>query len=545
MRPVAHPNPFRLSLVRGADYRRGHGGASVGRAPGGLPRLLIWSIALLMVVPLAAPFASASPPVAYGKFCATGVSCVPYADSTQPNFPYSSPVLNSTPLADGAFIYDVQVGVEIVNGNPSPASFEVVTETWIPGTQTVYENVTGPNGTYRLEPVKVPARLDPSWSNGTVFAEPFSSGELELPLRTRTSTVDLEVKIGEASWQLTYLTPATSSLAGVYSVGGIWAFGELVAGVTFAALLVGLAFARKLAGRIGRSPPVIALWPIAWISVPVAWFLLGYVSFNQTLGPMSPAVLPVPMVVAAFPYLPRLFTRGFEMAELEGISPVTLDEAQNPKAVVPIVRTQGGLRCAPMTWREALWSHWLGLPEVIGYQIKMLGATARIQPRLVPVTNPLGPYHRAEVTASAWFDARRGMKRLPHHLQWIHGTRTETVAADGSRSVVKTHGHFALARGYLEGTFPPKRPVAEELAGVRSAEVAEHDHEIIRVENAELRGSMDHLALERMAEERTWNEEARNRQDRPRTRDEVRRAVEQRRKTKEASQSAEDRSAQR
>ena len=544
MQPVVHRSPFRLLLVRGADHRRSHGGASVGRAPGGLPRLLVWSIVLLAIIPLAAPLASASPPVAYGKFCGVGVSCVPYADSTRPDFPYSSPVLNSTPLADGAFVYDVQVGFEIVNGNPSPASFEVVTETWVPGTQTVYENVTGPNGTYRLEPVTVSARLDPSWSNGTVYAGPFSSGELELPLRARTSTVDLEVKAGAASWQLTYLTPATSSLAGVYSVGGIWAFGELVAGVTFVALLAGLAFARKLAERIGRSPPVHVLWPIAWISVPVAWFVLGYVSFNQTLGPLSPAVLPVPMVVAAFPYLPRLFTRGFEMAELEGITPITLDEAQNPKAVVPIVRTQGGLRCAPMTWREVLWSHWLGLPEVIGYELKMLGATARIQPRLVPVTNPLGPYHRAEVTASAWFDARRGLKRPPHHLAWIHGTRTEAIAADGSRSVTKTRGHFALVRGYLEGTFPPKRPVAEELAAVRSAEVAEHDHEIIRVENAELRGSMDHLALERMAEERTWNEEARNRQDRPRSRDEIRRAVELRKKAREASQSAEERATQ-
>jgi len=384
--------------------------------------------------------------------------------------------------------------------------------------------------------VQVPVRLDPSWSNGTVTAAAFSNGEVELALRATSAVLDLEVQVGSASWQLSYLTPATSSVAGVYTDGGVWALSALVAIVTLSSLLVALVGAARLARRIGRSPPVPYVWPGAWVVVPLTWFLFGFVSFNQTLGAASPAVLPIPMVVAAFPYLPRLFTRNFEMAEVEGIEPVTLDEAANPKAILPLVLTQGGLKCAPQTWREAFLSHWVGLPEVRGYEIKLLGDTARVQPRLVPVSNPLTSYYQSEATASCWFDARKGLRRPRHRIGWMREETRTILGPDGSGSA-GTHRRrrFSphLVPGYLEGVFPPKRPVAEELAGVRSTEVREHDHEVERIMNADLRGTLDHLARQYADQEIAAHGEARQRQDRPRSRQEIERAVERFRKARD------------
>ena len=497
---------------------------------------MAWAVILLAAVPAIAPASSAGAPVSYGKFVATGVFGVPYADSTNLSFPYSYPVFGSGPLQDGALVYDTLVGVEIVNGEPTQQSFLVVAETWTPGTATVLENETGPNGTIRAVPVQVPARLDPSWSNGTVTAAAFSSGEVELPLRDSNAVLGLEVQVGSASWQLSYLTPATSSVAGVYTNGGVWAISALVAIVTLLSLLVALVAAARLARRIGRSPPVPYFWPAAWVAAPLTWFFFGFVSFNQTLGGASPAILPVPMVVAAFPYLPRLFTRNFEMAEIEGIEPLTLDEAANPKAVLPLVRTQGGLRCAPQTWREALLSHWVGLPEVRGYEVRLLGGTARVQPRLVSVSNPLTSYYRAEASASCWFDARKGLKRPRHRLEWTRDDPRPVFGPDGATRVgTRNRRRFSphVVPGFLEGVFPPKRPVAEELAGVRSAEIREHDHEVERITNADLRGTLDHLARAYADQEIAAHEEARQRQDRPRTREEIERALERYRKSRE------------
>ncbi|MGI0150699.1 MAG: hypothetical protein ACREC5_02030, partial [Thermoplasmata archaeon] len=464
-----------------------------------------------------------------------GVFGVPYADSTNATFPYSYPVFGGGPLEDHQLVYDTEVGFEIVNPNPTYATFLVVSEVWTPGTATVIENVTGPNGTTTFEPVQEPARLDPTWSNATVTAAPYSSGEVELPLRTTGTTLDLEVSAGTASWELSYLTPATSSVAGVYTGAGIWAFGALISGITLIAILGGLAAARRLAERIGRSPPVPRWWPVIWVAVPFLWFSLGYVSFNQVLGTASPAILPIPVVIAAFPYLPRLFTRYFDMTEVEGIEPLTLDDAANPKVILPLVRHQGGLKCAPQTWREAFLSHYVGLPEVRGYEVKLLGGTAKVQPRLLPVSNPLTSYYTAEATASCWFDARKGIKRPRHRIEWRREERLPVFGPDGvTQTGGRTKRRFSphVVAGCLEASFPPKRPIADELAGVRSAEVREHDHEIERIMNADLRGTMDHLAHSYARDEIAAHEEARQRQDRPRTREELARVVERNRKSR-------------
>lgn len=512
--------------------------ASASRTPPVVSgRVVAWLVLALVAAPLALPAASAGAPVSYGKTVGPGVFGVPYADSTDLSFPYSYPVFGSGPLADGNLVYDSQIGVEIVNPNAGTVSFLVVTETWTPGTVTILENVTTSNGSYLVEPIQVPARLDQSWSNATVIAAPYSSGEVELPLRTSGAVLNLEVKVGSATWELTYLTPATSSVAGVFTSAGLWGFGLLMAGVTLITILAALVAARRLSERVGRSPPVPYLWPALWIAVPVLWFSLGYVSFNQSLGPASPVLLPIPLVVAAFPYLPRLFTKYSEMAEVEGILPVTLDEATNPKAVLPLVKTQGSLRCAPQTWREALLSHYVGLPEVRGYEVQLLGGTARVQPRLVPVTNPLTPYYTAEATASCWYDARKGLRRPRHRLDWWREEKVPVLAADGvtqTGTKVKRRLYPHVVAGFLEGVFPPKRAVAHELAGVRSAEVEAHDHEVERIENADLRGTLRHLSRTYAKDSLLAHEEAAQRQDRPRTREEIARLIERSRKAREA-----------
>ncbi len=490
-----------------------------------------------MIVLVAAPLllagtAGATAPVSYGKAVGPGVFGVPYADTSNLSFPYSFPSIGPLPLQDGDLVYDTQVGFEIVNPNPVGASFLVVTETWTPGTTQVLENVTEPNGTYRIMPVPVPVRLDVRWSNSTVTAAPYSSGIVIVPLGFDAQPRPLEVRGGAATWELQHLTPATSSVAGVYTSGGIWVFGLLMALVTLIAILAGLWVAKGLAVRLGRSPPVPFWWPAGWIAVPLVWFFTGYVSFNQVLGSASPLVIPVPIVVAIVPYLPRLFTKFFDMAELEGREPETLEQATNPKNIFPIVRHQGGLKCAPQTWREAFWSHWVGLPEIRGHEVNLLGGKVRVQPRFMSVSCPLGPYYRAEATASAWYDARAGISRPRHCLRW---TRTEPVwgvAPDGvTRQTTGTRRRFSphIEAGYLEGTFPPKDSVAKELAGVRSAEVEAHDNEIDRIENADLRGTLLHLARTRASDSLRAHEEAAQRQDQPRSRDEITRLVDRNR----------------
>lgn len=489
---------------------------------------------LLFTLTMLAPVASASAPVSYGKFVGVGVFGVPYAESTNLTWPYSYPVIGDVPLLDGSLVYDTQIGVEIVNGEPSPQSFAVITEVWQPGTETILQNQTGPNGTFHEVAVQVPVRLDAIWVNATVTAESYSSGEVEIPLPTAHSVMALEVSVGFASWKLSYLTPATSSVAGVYTTGGVWAISALTALVTLISLSVALVAASRLSRRIGRSPPVPYVWPAAWISLPMVWFVFGFVSFNQTLGALSPLALPIPMVVAAFPYLPRLFRQNCEISEIEGIDSVTLDEAANPKILLPLVRTQGGLRCAPETWREALLSHWVGLPEVRGYEVKLLGGSARVQPRLVLVSSPLGPYYASDATASCWYDARRGIHRNRHRFAWTREVKVPVVGPDGVTHVgTRSRRRLAphIEAGYLDGTFPPKRAVADELAAVRSAEIREHDHEIERIRNADLRGTLDHLARQYADQEIAAHEEARQRQDRPRTRAEIERALERYRKT--------------
>ncbi len=455
---------------------------------------------------------------------APGIAGIPFAESTNPNFPDSYPTFASTPLEDGAFVFDTQIGVEITNPNPYSASFYVVTESFVPGTATILENVSG-----TVQPVSVPFRYDVSWSNSTVFAAPESSGSVELPLRSTSTQRSLELRVGQATWELVYLTPATAAVSGTYTNAGLWTFALLMAAATAGALLVVLFVAKGIALAIGRSPPVPFWWPVIWIAVPVMWFVQGFVSFTQTFGAASPAVaIPIPVALAVLPYLPRLFTRQWEMLEVEGVDPVTLDEAANPKAVLPVVQDRTTLRCAPQTWREALWSGWLGLPEFRGYEVKMPGGSGRVQPRLLRVENPLSNYYRAEVTASCWYDVRRGISRPRHRLEWKVTEQVPMFAADGvTPAVTRPKRRFSphLVAGYLEAVYPPKLPVALYLAGVQSVETSAHDAEVLALENSRLIAKSGHDKIEALRENTRTLVRFYEMGDRPRSPEEVARLV--------------------
>ena len=497
-------------------------------AEGVLTRRWVLALIVLSLVLSASGTAAAKAPVAVGKVVAPGVFGVPFASTSNLTFP-STPA-SVEPLADGALVYDTSLSVEIVNAGSVPVVLAVSVEEWTPGTVTVTENESGPNGTYRLVPVQVPARLDPSWANGTVSAEPDSTGIATVALPFSGHARPLQLQVGSAAWLLVVLTPSTSSVAGIYTTEGLIGFGLIESGVTVAAMLVALAAARKLARLARRTPRVPIAWPILWIGLPLAAFLFDYVPTNQLLGGTSPLLIPVPVAVAVFPYLPRLW-REFEWARVQGIDVLNPEEGTSSEVVLPLVKTAGGLRCAPETWREVFYTL-LGvpLPEVRGETVNMLGHVVQVQPRGMAASNPLGSYYQSEVDRAYWYDAKAKIQRVRHRLCWTREVtvrrppRSDTGLAGSLVKKRRISPH--VEQGYLRARFPPLRPVAEELAGVRAAETEAHDNETDRLLVAEMMGSIHHRAREAANRSLAVAEEAYEARSSPRSREEMKRLVE-------------------
>ncbi len=489
-----------------------------------------WALALVTVLLVLAVSgtATAKPPVAVGKVVAPGVFGVPFSSTSNLTFP-STPA-SVEPLADGALVYDTSLSVEIVNAGSVPAVLSVSVEEWTPGTVTVVQNESGPNGTYRLVPVQVPARLDPAWANGTVSAGPGSTGVATVSLPFSGSTRPLELQVGSATWMLVALTPSTSSVAGIYTAEGLIGFGLIESGVTAAAMLVALGAARRLARAARRTPRVPVVWPILWIGLPLAAFLLDYVPTNQLLGGTSPLLIPVPIAIAAFPYLPRLW-REFEWARIQGVDALNREEGTSSEIVLPLVKTAGGLRCAPETWREVLYTLFgVALPEVRGETTDMLGHSVQVQPRGMAASNPLGGYYRSEIDRAYWYDAKAKILRVRHRLVWTREvTIRKPVKAEGGETwavVKKRRLSPHIEPGYLRAKFPPLRPVAEELAGVRAAETEAHDNEADRLLVAEMMGAIHHRAREAANRSLAVADEAYEARNNPRSREEMKRLVE-------------------
>ncbi len=500
------------------------------------PRALVLLVAALAAaVLLSAGGAAATAPVSVGKVVAPGAFGVPYG---QGSFPGQSL------FQDGDLVYDSQVSVEVVNANPSPISVSIVTEEWTSGVRTVYVNESGPNGTYSLVPEQVPVRENPVWSNSSLTVPGDSSQETSVPLPYTGSYRPLEVRVGNAVWELRTLTPVTSSLAGIYTSGGLDGVALTEAAVTVGVMLAYLAGARKLARTVHRTPRVSALWPVLWVGVPVALFLVDYVGTNQVLGAISPFVYPALIGAAAFPYLPRLW-RDYELAEIQGVEGRNLEDATNAKIVLPLVRTRLGLRCAPETWREVIYVL-LGapLPEVRGHTVQLLGRRVQVQPRGLDVSCPLPAYYVSEADASYWYDTRTPPRRVRHRLEWWRSEMVPAVPSgpdggEGSPARPRRRISPHIVPGYLEARFPPLRPVARELAGVRDAETEAHDNEVDRLMVADLLGTYRHLARELASDSLSAADEAYQSRSQPRSEEEIRRLVEARAKTRVPSERSE------
>ena len=305
-----------------------------------------------------------------------------------------------------------------------------------------------------------------------------------------------------------HLTPTGSSLAGDYTAYGLDAVLLLEAAVTAAVFLGFAAVARGLARRIHRPPKVPVWWPAGWVGLPLLFFFADYVPTNQFLGSLTPFVYPFFLGVAAFPYLPRLW-KEFQWAEFNGFRARSSTEAVIPKAVLPVVRTKEGLRCAPETWREAIYTL-LGapLPEVRMEIVRSDEIALKLEPVGLPAICPLPPWYASDVDLVFWYDARRGLHRTRHRFRWFREEAVQEPAKgpEGSLPVaVRTKRRWDphLEPGTLQGSFPPIQEVVELLVGVRSVEQEALDHEVDRLLVAELRAQI--LRREREASTQLLN----------------------------------------
>lgn len=479
--------------------------------------LALAAVVVIALLASAPPAAATTPPVSYGKTVLPGAFGVPFGQGAQP--------WNDL-FADGDLVYDTQLSIEVVNANPQPVTVVVAAEEWTQGTQLELVNVTQANGTTVPTWINEPARLDASWSNSslTIPGSPpggSQSGSVSVPLPHTDVVRPLEVHVGLAVWELHVLTPATSSLAGVYSVGGLSAVELLESAVTTAVILSLLVISQRFARRVHRTPRVSPAWPTLWVATPTVLYLFDFVQTNQILGSVSAYLYPVFIGVAAFPYMPRIW-RDFQLAEFEGVEALNPDEATNPRIVLPVVKTKGGLRCVPETWREVLYTLiGVPMPEIRGAEVTLLGRKLRVQPRGMLTSCPLPDYYKSEVDAGYWFDARHPIRRIRHRLEW---TRSETVdvppSEDGTiPASTKVRRRFSphVVPGYLEATCPPKPAVALELAGIRDAETEAHDVETYRMALADMIGVYRHNARQWAAEGLSIAEESFQVRSKPRS----------------------------
>ncbi|MCI4316975.1 MAG: hypothetical protein L3J96_00415 [Thermoplasmata archaeon] len=425
-----------------------------------------------------------------GKPVLPGAWGLPYGQGSSPGGPA---VFN-----DGDLVYDTSILVYVLNSAPQSQPLTVSLEQFDPGTATRYVNETQGNTT-ALVPVQVDVRENPQWSNVTATLAPSGLTVVQVPVPVAQSTRQVELRVGNAIWELEHLTPAGSSLAGLYSTWGLDGVLLIEAGVTTAVFLAFTAAARGLAKRIHRPPKVPVLWPAGWIIVPLGFFFAEYVPTNQFLGSLSPFLYPVFFAVAAFPYLPRLW-KEFDWTEFNGFRSRSSTEGEIPKAILPVVRSKDGLRCAPETWREAFYTL-LGvpMPAVRMDTVNSAGIQLKLEPAGFPATCPLAPWYASDVDVVFWYDARKGLSRTRHRLRLFREERqvepapfAEGQPPTGAARRLRRRWDPHVEAGSLTGSFPPVRDIAEYITGIRAVEQEALDHEVDRLLVAELRAQMLH-----------------------------------------------------
>ncbi|MHB8351124.1 MAG: hypothetical protein ACYDFT_00270 [Thermoplasmata archaeon] len=401
---------------------------------------------------------------------------------------------------DSNLVYDTQVEVLFLFSGETASPVEIVAEQFVPGTVTQYVNQTVGNSTTVRE-IQVPARLTPQWSNVTTVLYPRTASYVTLPIPQATSQESLEISVDGATWELYHLTPTSSSLAGIYTAGGIEGVAFSEAGVTAIIMVASIMLAQRFARRVYRTPRVPFWWPAAWIGIPIVAILGAYVPTNQFLGALSPWLYPVFFAAAAWPYLPRIFSKS-TVAEFQSFEPRTSTQGTAPKVLLPVVTTSEGLRCAPETWREVFYTFaGVPLPEVRMETVKAGGIDLKISPSGLPVTCPMPPWYASDSEVTYWYESRRGLQRVRHRFRWTVdvAVQRDVVGPDGIvRSESKTKRRLSphVEQGRLTGVFPPIRSIAEYVVGIRTIEQSSMDWEVDQLLNAELRGSVSRLERE-------------------------------------------------
>ncbi|HZY70865.1 MAG TPA: hypothetical protein VFF67_07825 [Thermoplasmata archaeon] len=461
-----------------------------------------------------------------GKPVLPGAWGLPYGQGSSPGGPA---VFN-----DGDLVYDTTIQFYVLNSESQVQSLTISLEQFDPGTMTRYVNETQGNTT-ALVPVQFDVREDAQWSNVTATLAPGGLTVIQVPVPAASSAHHIELRAGSAVWELLHLTPTGSSLAGLYSTWGLDGVLLLEAAVTAVVFLGFAAAARGFAKRIYRPPKVPIWWPAGWIIVPLGFFFAEYVPTNQFLGALSPFLYPVFFGVAAFPYLPRLW-KEFEWAEFNGFQARSSVEAEIPKAVLPVVRTREGLRCAPETWREAVYTLFgVPLPPVQMDRVSSAGIELKVAPSGLPATCPLAPWYASDVDLVYWYDARTGLSRTRHRLRLF---REAPTPAPGRGSAERPPTEAKIPRrwsphvdtGRLTGSFPPLREIAEYMAGVRAVEQEALDHEVDRLLVARLRGDVLRRQREASTELLDAALESIYAAASPSTRDEIERTIREARK---------------
>ncbi|MCI4317669.1 MAG: hypothetical protein L3J96_03955 [Thermoplasmata archaeon] len=456
------------------------------------------AVALTLLVALASVGSAQASLTVGGKPVLPGAWGLPYGQGSSPGGPS---VFN-----DGDLVYDTTIQVYVLNSEPQMQSLTISLEQFDPGTVTRYVNETQGNTTV-LTPAQVGIRENAQWSNVTANLAPGGLTVIQVPIPGTSATRHVELRVGNAVWELLHLTPTGSSLAGLYSTWGLDGVLLMEAAVTAAVFLGFAAAARALARRIHRPPKVPLWWPAGWVVVPVGFFFAEYVPTNQLLGSLSPFLYPVFFGIAAFPYLPRLW-KEFDWAEFNGFRARSSTDGEIPKAILPVVRTKDGLRCAPETWREAFYTL-LGvpLPAVRMDTVQSAGLKLKLEPAGFPATCPLAPWYASDVDVVFWYDARKGLSRTRHRLRLFKEERADgsmPAAPLGSSGEEKRRPHRRwdphVEAGSLTGSFPPIREIAEYITGIRAVEQEALDHEVDRLLVAELRAQMLHRQREASTE---------------------------------------------
>ena len=481
---------------------RRRGGATVPRAPGNrLLRLVALLIAASTVLPLIAGVGAAAAPVSVGKVVAPGAFGIPYGQGPNPPLlPFLAPPTDN--FADGSLVYDVQVSVEVVNANPYALTVPVVVEEYTPGTAPGVVNVTEPNGTIVPTPEQVPARLDPTWSNASLDVLADSSVTVSLPLAQTSTTRSLSVTVGFAVWSLSVLTPASSSLAGTYSAGGVNAVaadGELAG---FVAAIVVVFGAVALTRRVFRTPRAPIWWVPVWALAFGIPFYAFYVPTNQVLGVVTPYLFPFVLGAVSFPFVCRLFRRSSLSLAL-GIHALNAREEAAAGGVLELIDERLPLRVAPRSWREVLYvAFGAPLRRAIGFSRTVLGELVEVAPNGLPMKLAPGleAYHAPEEKRVYWYDARYQIEDIPTRLKLRRVVPLDVPPApvpEGSAPPkVRKAWDPHIEVGSLKAVWIPTQPVMEHLAGLRSTESDATEGEIARLRLLSSLGSVSHRESE-------------------------------------------------